>query len=316
MSADPARKLITILVPVYNEEPNIRPLYEAVCAAMRDLEADYAWELLFTDNHSEDRTFEILAELAAGDGRIRALRFSRNFGFQRSIYTGYVNARGDAVVQLDADLQDPPALIAEFVRHWEDGCDVVYGVRRGRHEGAMITGLRKVFYRTIDYLSEDRLPHDAGDFRLISRRVVDAIREVDDYHPYLRGMIAAFGYRQVGVPYDRDARHRGQSKFPLKALINLAVDGILAHSIVPLRLATVLGLAMSLVTLIGAGFYVLTWLLSDSGLPAGFTTTTILLLLSISLNAMFLGIIGEYLGRIYQQVKKRPITLIERRLGD
>ena len=174
--------------------------------------------------------------------------------------------------------------------------------------------VRKAFYRLIDGLSEEPLPLDAGDFRLVDRRILDVIRQLEDQQPYLRGTIASLGYRQTGIPYDRNKRERGVSKFGWSQLITLAVDGILNHSIVPLRLATLTGLAVSVVTALGILFYLVAHLMFGQDWPAGFTTTTILILFSLSLNALFLGIIGEYLGRIYQQVKRRPLTLIETRI--
>jgi polyisoprenyl-phosphate glycosyltransferase len=309
------RPLISVVVPVYNEEANLGPLYERLGAVAADLEDRYDFEFLFTDNHSTDGTFDVLTDLAAGDERIRVLRFSRNFGFQRSILTGYLNARGDAAVQIDADLQDPPELIADFLAQWEKGYDVVYGVRRSRKEAAWLNLSRRIFYRIIDALSDDSLPHNAGDFRLVSRRVLDALAEVDDYHPYLRGLIASFGFEQMGIPYDRAAREHGESKFPLRKLVSLAVDGILLHSVVPLRIATWIGFVMSFLMLIGIGVYTYGRLVLDQEWPAGFATTTVLIMTGIILNALFLGIIGEYLGRIYQQVKRRPLTIIERRVG-
>lgn len=309
-----ARPLLTVLVPVFNEEPNIEPFYAAMLPVLEAWAPRYDVELLFTDNHSEDGTFDVLSRLAAGDPRIRVLRFSRNFGFQRSILTGYLEARGAAAMQIDVDLQDPPALLLKFVERWEQGVTVVYGVRRGRREGTAITLMRKAFYRLIDRLADTRLPLDAGDFRLVDRVVLDELRRIDDYHPYLRGAIAAMGFRQEGIVYDRAERSRGESKFRFGALVNLALDGILSHSVVPLRLATFTGLAVSLLTVLGIGAYIVGRLLFGQDWPAGFATVTVLVLLSLSLNAMFLGIIGEYLGRIYQQVKRRPISIIERRL--
>jgi len=310
------KPLLTVLVPVFNEADNVGPLLAALAPVLDRLAPDLDAEILFTDNHSDDGTFDVLTAAAAADPRIRVLRFSRNFGFQRSILTGMLNARGDCAVQIDCDLQDPPELIAEFVRAWRAGAKVVYGVRRGRREGPAITLLRKVFYRLIDLLSETPLPVDAGDFRLVDRAVLDEIARMEDYHPYLRGAIAAMGFDQVGIPYDRAARARGESKFNFASLVRLAVDGILNHSIVPLRLATYTGLAVSALTLIGIVAAVAARFLFGQDWPAGWATLTVLVLLSLSLNALFLGVIGEYLGRIYQQVKKRPISIVERRLPE
>ena len=239
------------------------------------------------------------------------MRYSRNFGYQASIFTCYMLARGDAVVQLDCDLQDPPALIPAFVAEWERGAMVVYGVRRTRQEGAGITWVRRLFYRLIDLLAEDELPLDAGDFRLLDRKVIEVLRGVYDASPYLRGAIASLGFDQVGIPYDREARRHGETHFSVSEMMGLALDGILNHSVVPLRIATLVGLAAAAVALV----LILGYSFAKAGLgkpwPAGFTTLTVLILASLSLNALMLGVIGEYLARIYRQVKGRPVAIIE-----
>lgn len=309
---DAPRRLLSVVVPVFNEEGNVEPLCEAVARVMATLADRYDYELIFTDNHSSDRTFETIERLARRDPRIRGVRFSRNFGFQRSILQGYRLARGAAAIQLDCDLQDPPELILEFVRQWESGYEVVYGIRRGRLESWRMRALRKGFYRLVDRLSEDPLPLDAGDFRLVGARALAVLRSLEDARPYLRGTVAALGFEQVGIEYDRAARVRGESKFSFGELIGLAVDGILNHSVVPLRIATYTGLVVSGLTIVGVIGYVIGRVVAKQEWPAGFATTTVLLLLSISLNALFLGIIGEYLGRIYRQVKRGPLTVVER----
>lgn len=309
-----ARKLISFVVPVYNEEENVEALYQAVNRVMEQLADRYDYEFVFTDNHSTDKTFAILERLARLDERVRCWRFSRNFGYQRSILTGYLLARGDAAMQLDCDLQDPPELIPDFVGQWELGHHVVYGVRRSRKESLLVHSARRMFYRLIDLLSEDKLPHDAGDFRLVDRRILDELRRLDDAQPYLRGAIASMGFAQVGIPYDRNDRRAGQSKFAVRDLFRLAFDGILNHSTVPLRFATYTGLVTSAITFLGLAFFTIAKLWFGREWPAGFATTTVLILLSLSLNALFLGVIGEYLGRIYQQVKRRPLTILEQQL--
>lgn len=308
------KSLVSICIPVFNEEQNIEPLYEALVPIMQQVGERYDFELLFTDNHSTDQTFEVLARLAHGDSRVRAIRFSRNFGFQRSIFTAYSNARGDAAIQIDCDLQDPPSLILEFLQKWEAGYQVVYGVRSIRQGNWWMNVTRKVFYRLIDSLSEEPLPVDAGDFRLIDRVVLNELMKFEDYQPYLRGTIAALGFEQIGIPYSRAERKHGKSKFSFGQLIGLALDGILNHSIVPLRIATYLGLLISIVTFLGILAYGFGRMILGKDWPAGFATIVILILGSLSLNALFLGVIGEYLGRIYRQVKRRPLTIIEREL--
>jgi polyisoprenyl-phosphate glycosyltransferase len=305
------RPLISIVVPVFNEETNIVSFHDAVCTAIAPLAERYDFEFVFTDNHSTDRTFQILAEVAARDSRIRVYRFSRNFGYQRSIMSGYNASRGVAAIQLDCDLQDPPSLIATFLRHWQDGADVVYGVRVKRSESWSISFLRVIFYRLIDRLSEDRIPVDAGDFRLISRRVIDLLSSLNDAQPYLRGTIASLGFKQVGVEYVRNARVSGESKFPFSKLVSLALDGILNHSVIPLRISTYFGFIVSTLTFLGVIAYSAVRLVTHAAWPAGFATLAVLILGSISINAMLLGIIGEYLGRMYRQMKKGPLTIVE-----
>ena len=309
------KRLISICVPVFNEERNIEPLYAALVPVMQQVRDRYDFELLFTDNHSTDRTFQILTDLARRDPRVRAIRFSRNFGFQRSIFTAYSNARGDAVVQIDCDLQDPPSLILEFLAKWEAGYQVVYGIRAIRQEQWWMNVTRKIFYRFIDSLSEDPLPHDAGDFRLVDRRVLNELLKFEDYQPYLRGTIATLGFEQIGISYARAERQRGESKFSFGQLLGLALDGILNHSVVPLRIATYLGLLISVTTFLGIVSYGIGHIVLGKDWPPGFATIVILILGSLSLNALFLGVIGEYLGRIYRQVKRRPLTIVERELN-
>jgi len=306
------KKLISIVVPVFNEEDNIPRLYQTLNTLLLELSDRYSFEIVFTDNHSTDKSFEILSELATSDSRIRVIRFTRNFGFQASIATAYNAAKGDAAIQLDCDLQDPPSLIKAFLEHWEKGYKVVYGIRRSRKEGWLITKIRKLFYRVINKMCEYHLPVDSGDFRLVDRCILNELKNINNHAPYLRGEIARMGYPQIGVEYDRAERLRGKSKFSFGELCKLAFDGIISHSIAPLRFATYTGLTISFITLIVFIGYFIVHFTLGANWPRGFTTLTLLILLSIALNACFLGIIGEYLGRIYNQSIKRPLTIIEK----
>ena len=255
MRVRPVVKLLSIIVPVYNEEANVEPLYDAVNRTLERIADRYRWEFIFTDNCSTDRTFERLERLSIADPRVRIYRFTRNFGFQRSILTGYRLARGDAAIQIDCDLQDPPDLILDFVRHWESGCKVVYGVRRSRPEPLLLHAMRRLFYRAIAWLSNDPLPIDVGDFRLVDRCVLDILRLYRDENPYLRGYIATLGYEQIGVAYDRIERKRGESSFGLGSLVSFAIDGIVSHSTLPLRLASLIGVALSALAVLAIAVY-------------------------------------------------------------
>ena len=308
-------KRISILVPVYNEEGNLLDTCNTLKQLMEGLKDRYDYEIIFTDNHSNDKTFEILENIAKKDLRIKVARFSKNFGYERSIYTGYILSSGDAVVQIDCDLQDPPEKIPEFIKKWEEGFAVVYGVRKKRQETWVLNLTRKIFYRLLNFLSEDNLPKDAGEFRLVDKKIVDEMRKLYDYYPYVRGLIASFGFEQVGIPYDRGERKKGVSKFRFYNLVDLAIDGIVNHSIAPLRLTSYVSFIVFigafcflLVYAIGRGFFHQDW-------PRGFATIVTLILFFLGLNMLFLGIIGEYLGRIYQQVKRYPISIIEKSLN-
>lgn len=310
-----AKKLISIVTPVYNEEDNIDFYYTRIKAAIAPLQDHYDFEIVLTDNASIDNTFALIRALAEKDPSIRAFRFSRNFGYQKSILTGLTQARGDAAIEFDCDLQDPPELLPVFLEAWEKGTHIVYGVRRKRQEGLIVTFLRRCFYRLINQISEYTLPPDAGDFMLLDRCVLEELRHVDDQKPYLRGIIFSLGFSQLGIPYDRNARQFGISKFPLKKMIGLALDGIISQSDLPLRLASYTGLGIALTTVLLSGCYLLMYVFAGASLPPGFTTTVLLILFSISLNAIFLGIIGEYVARIYRQVRRQPLTIIQETIG-
>lgn len=305
------KMLISIIVPVYNEETNIPSLLERLSALHKTLEKQYDMEFVFTDNCSTDRTFELLAEHGLKDKRIRVFRFSRNFGFQRSILTGFLRARGDVAIQLDADLQDPPELIPDFLEQWENGYDVVYGIRKKRQEGRLITFTRKVYYKLLNAISDYPVAADAGDFRLISRRVIEVLRSMQSEIPYIRGTISEIGFPQVGIPYDRDARTSGESKFRLFKLIGFALDGFIHQSSLPLRLSAYFGMGTAGVGAIFLIRYIYKFFTSGPDWPAGFATLTFLMVFTIISNAIFFAIIGEYLGRIYKRGKGLPITIID-----
>jgi polyisoprenyl-phosphate glycosyltransferase len=305
-------KLISIVVPVFNEEANVERLYEAVNRALEPVADRYEWEFIFTDNCSTDDTFSHIERIAKRDHRVRAYRLTRNFGFQRSILTGYRLARGNVAVQIDCDLQDPPDLIRDFIKLWEAGNKIVYGVRRSRKEPFYVETTRRIFYRFIARISADNLPHDAGDFRLVDRCVLDLLHDYRDESPYLRGYITTLGYAQIGVPYDRSKREYGKSAFRFGSLVSLAVDGIVSHSVMPLRFASFLGLALSAIAVLAIAVYLVLWISSEQRWPPGFATLAILMLTSFAMNAILLGVIGEYLARIYRQVKPGPLTIVER----
>jgi polyisoprenyl-phosphate glycosyltransferase len=308
------RRLISLVMPVYNEEANLDRAYTALTAIFAGL-PQYDLEFVFTDNHSEDRTFERLNALARADSRVKVIRFTRNYGFQRSLLTAYRHASGDAAIQIDCDLQDPPELIPQFIALWEKGHDVVVGLRRRRQEPHLLTLGRRAFYMLLSRISDDQVTRDAGDFRLVDRSVINRLRSLNDFNPYVRGVVSSLAARETGIPYDRVQRIHGRSKFPLRKLVGFALDGILGHSVLPLRLASYAGLAISVVLFLLGLFYTLGALIFGRSWPSGFATLIVVTLFGVSLNAIFLGIIGEYVSRIYQQVRFRPLVVVEKALN-
>ncbi|WP_354311714.1 glycosyltransferase family 2 protein [Pseudomonas sp. PvP001] len=308
------KPLVSISIPVLNESGNLANLYQRLVALGAKMESRCDLEFVFSDNHSDDTTWEMLTELAARDPRVRAIRFSKNYGFQRSILANYMHTRGDAVMQIDADLQDPPELLEAFFERWQEGFDVVYGVRRKRPESWLLNNFRRVGYWAIDKVSEHPIPRDVGDFRLIDRKVVDVLLKTKTANPYLRGMIAGIGFNQTGIAYDRDARVAGESKFNVNRLVRLGLTAVFNHSTVPLRAASFVGSLILAASLIGALYYVVLRVFHPE-LPPGLASIHILVLFGIGLNSFLLGIIGEYILRIYLVLRADPVAVIQQSLN-
>ncbi|HTM76307.1 MAG TPA: glycosyltransferase family 2 protein [Devosia sp.] len=303
------RPLISIIVPVFNEQDNVDRTYAALKQATGLLD-QYRFEFVFTDNHSTDQTFERLQRIAASDVDVRVARFARNFGFQKSVLTGYRLARGAAAIQIDADLQDPPSMFGPFLAKWQEGYDVVVGVRRQRQESKALRYGRQAYYRLLRRLDGPHLIPDAGDFRLIDRSVIERLRRINEPHMYLRGLISSLARRQTGIAFDRAERVHNESKFRLGSLMRLAASGVLAHSSLPLRLAFYIGILIACATAVLAGYYLALRVFWPEASPEGFATTQILILFGIGLNSIFLGVLGVYVGLIYDQVRMRPPTII------
>jgi dolichol-phosphate mannosyltransferase len=308
--ADFERGLLSVVIPCYNET-GVLPLLEqrlrAVLPALR-----MPFEVVFVDDGSSDGTYEWLAALHARDPRFKLLSFSRNFGHQAAVMAGLGAARGETVAILDADLQDPPELLAECLKHWREGDQVVYCQREQRRESALLRGLYAAFYRLLRASSEVAMPLDAGDFCLMDRRVVDVIVAMPEHRVFVRGLRAWAGFRQRALPYSRPARAAGETKYGLRGLLSLAANGLFSFTLIPLRVATFLGLLLILLS--GAwGVFVLGWRvfgfrvygLTASELP-GWTGFVLLLILFGSVQLVLLGVLGEYVGRIYEETKGRP----------
>ncbi len=304
------KPLISICIPVLNEEKNISSLYERIDNLSRKMSEKCDFEIVFTDNNSQDKTWINLKKLGQKDRRIKAIRFSKNYGFQRSIYANLLHTSGDAVMQVDADLQDPPELLETFFEKWLEGYKVVNGVRIKRKENAFMHNFRRFGYWAINSLSDSEIPQNVGDFRLIDRSVIEQLKKSKNTNPYLRGMIAEFGFKTIGIEYSRDERNHGKSKFSLNKIVSLGLNGVFNHSTLPLRAASFIGGVILFASFIGATYYFLLKILS-SDLPEGLASIHILVLFGIGLNAFLLGIIGEYLLKIFLIIRADPIAIIQ-----
>jgi dolichol-phosphate mannosyltransferase len=304
---------VSLVVPVFNEAGVIGMFYER---ARRALEAQDAmsYEIVFVDDGSTDGSYRQLATFAAENPRVRVLKLSRNFGHQIAITAGVDHAGGDCVVIIDADLQDPPELVTTMIEKWRQGYDVVYGVRSEREgETTMKLATASVFYRMLSRLTSLEIPQNVGDFRLMSRRVVDQLRLLREKDRFVRGLVTWVGFRQTGIPYVRDRRHGGATKYPYRKMIKFAFDGITSFSTVPLKLATWTGYAAALLAVLYLVSVFVQKLLGYT--VEGWATIMVAMLFMGSVQLICLGILGEYLGRIFNEVKSRPMYVIEEHLA-
>lgn len=303
----------SIVTPVYNEEKVLPELYRRVQAVME--QTAEPWELVLVDDGSRDRSADIIAELHQQDERVRGIILSRNFTFQIAVTAGLEHATGDAVILIDADLQDPPEVILEMIEKWRQGYDVVYGVRTAREGETWFKKVTaKIFYRLIDRITGIRIPKDTGDFRLMDRKVVDALLHMPEHNRFLRGMITWVGYRQTGVYYQRQARFAGETKFTVRRMTRFALDAITSFSYFPLQLATFLGFIIAVIAALAIVVVIILRLFAQQAL-LGQATTLVAVLFLGGVQLICLGIIGEYLGRIYDEVRNRPLYLTERKYG-
>jgi polyisoprenyl-phosphate glycosyltransferase len=308
--------VISVVVPIHNEEPVIPQLLERTLAAARTWREDF--ELVLVDDGSRDRSLELIMEAARRDARIRIVKLSRNFGHQAAISAGIQQARGAAVIVMDGDLQDPPEELHKFIAKWREGYEVVYGIRQQRKESLAMRFAYAMFYRALHLISDIDIPLDSGDFCLMDRKVVDALNfAVPEQVRFVRGLRAYVGFRQIGIAYERHERFAGTPSYSFRSLMKLAIDGLFSFSMVPLRLASYLGFLIAIPSfLMGIyfivirtfGLYVLGHTPEET---PGLATLAVGLFFLCGLILIILGIIGEYLGRIYIEVKRRPLFVID-----
>jgi polyisoprenyl-phosphate glycosyltransferase len=304
-----ARKLLSLMTPCYNEEGNVREMYEAIRELFAGPLARYAYEHIFIDNASRDRTPDILREIAARDKNVKVILNTRNFGHVRSPYYAILKSKGDAVIGLACDFQDPPSLIPQFVERWEQGAKVVMAVKSGTDETLLFAAVRSFYYRLVANLSTIEIVKNATGFGLYDKAVIDALRRIDDPYPYFRGLLSDIGYPITTIPFHQPMRKRGITKNNFYTLYDVAMLGITNHSKVPLRMATMAGFGMGTVSLLVAIGYLVAKLLFWYTFTVGVAPLIISLFFFSSVQLFFIGILGEYIGSIHTYVQKRPLVI-------
>jgi len=298
--------LISIIIPVLNEEKNISILYERIRKNLKG----FKYEIIFVNDGSNDYSQKAIEKLINNDKNIKLINLSRNFGHQIAISCGIDYAQGDAAIIIDADLQDPPEIIPQMIKKWQEGFDVVYAVRKAREGESVLKKLTaSIFYRLMRILSGTKIPLDTGDFRLISKKVILVLRRTREYQRFMRGLISWVGFSQVGIEFTRGKRFSGKTKYPLFSMIKFALDGVLSFSLMPLRIVSIMGIVTVAILLLLI-FYSLYRTITGQTVP-GWASTTVIILFLGSIQLISIGIIGEYLGRVYEEVKRRPLYIID-----
>lgn len=306
---------ISVITGVYNEELTVVEVYETIKKTFKELADKYDYEHIFMDNCSTDKTLQILREIAAKDKKIKVISYSKNFGPIKSEFIGYKYSSGRAVIDFEANLKDPAELIPVFIKYWEEGYEVVYGVRNKTQDNFFMLFMRKLFYKIADTLSNEPLPQNAGGFRLVDRKVVDELVKIDDFKPYVRGLISSIGFKQIGINYERKARPRGRSKSNLGYLVDFAINAFISYSVVPIRFCTYLGGALAAVSILLSIVYALMKLFMTNIQPPGIATVVVLILFFSGIQLFFLGVIGEYIGAIHSQVRRKPFVVIKEKIN-
>ena len=307
------QKLISVVVPMYFEEEVAQECYNRLKSVM--LQNDINYEFVFVNDGSTDRTMEILSEIAANDYRTKIVNFARNFGHQVAVTAGIAAAKSDAIVIIDADLQDPPEVIPELIAKWEEGYEVVYAKRKQRKGETWFKLLTaKYFYKFLNYMSDIDIPKDTGDFRIIDRKVADVFNQMTERNRFIRGMMSWVGFRQTYVEYERDERFAGETKYPLKKMIKFASDGIIAFSTKPLRIVMSLGLLSVLISIIVL-LYTITVKIIGNGTQTGWASIMVAITFFSGIQLLGLGIVGQYIARIYDESKNRPIYIVKKTIN-
>ncbi len=305
-------KKISIVVPMYYEEEVAKECYSRLKGILEKIE-NYNYEIIFINDGSKDKTLPILMEIAEKDKNVKVISFARNFGHQCAVTAGLQYVTGDAIVIIDADLQDPPELIPDMLKLWEDGNDVIYGKRKSREGESKFKLLTaSMFYKTLNALSDVEIPKDTGDFRLVDRKVVDVINSLPEHNKFLRGLFSWVGFKQTPFEYERKERFAGKTKYPLKKMLKLAQDGIFSFSTKPLRIVGTMGIISIAISIIILIYAILSYIFNWNNLTAGWTSLMVTMTFLSGMILISLWMIGEYIGRIYDETKRRPQYIIEK----
>ena len=309
-------KKVSVVIPMYYEEEVAKECYEKVSNVLKNLEEKYDYEIIFVNDGSKDKTLEILKDIAKDDKRAKIISFSRNFGHQAAVTAGLKEVSGDAIVIIDADLQDPPELIPQMLELWEQGNEVIYGKRKTRKgESAFKLLTAKMFYKTLNALSDVEIPKDTGDFRLVDRKVVDVINSLPEHNKFLRGLFSWVGFKQEAYEYERQERYAGKTKYPLKKMLKLASDGIISFSTKPLKLVGALGIVSIIISIILLIYALISYIFKLNQLSAGWTSIIVAVTFFAGVQLLSLWIISEYIGRIYDESKGRPQYIVDKKIN-
>jgi dolichol-phosphate mannosyltransferase len=303
---------LSFVIPVYNEQDNLPILFARLSSVMEEIEPDF--EIIFVDDGSRDGSLVLLQDLARKDSRVCVVELARNFGHQIAISAGLDYASGDGVVIMDADLQDPPEVLPEFIAKWREGYDVVYAVRRHRKENWFKRYAYKFFYRLLKRIANIDIPLDAGDFCIMDRRVVQILVNMPERNRFIRGIRSWIGLEQTGLDYERHARYAGDSKFTFVRLLYLALDGLVSFSFIPLRAIAIVGFVVSAISILSAFVYLILRLTVGVS-PLGFTTIIVAIFFLAGIQLVTIGVIGEYVGRVFEEVKRRPLYVVRKTHG-
>jgi len=309
------KKKVSLVIPMYYEEKVANECYKRVKECLDKLE-NYEYEIIFINDGSKDRTLEILEEIASQDKNVKVISFSRNFGHQAAVTAGLKEVTGHAIVIIDADLQDPPELIPDMLKKWEEGNEVIYGKRKTRKgESAFKLLTAKMFYNTLNALSDVEIPKDTGDFRLVDRKVVDTINSLPEHNKFLRGLFSWVGYKQYAYEYERQERFAGETKYPLKKMMKLASDGIISFSSKPIKLVGALGIFSIIISIAILIYALASYAFKLNNLSAGWTSIMVAITFFAGVQLLSLWVISEYIGRIYEESKGRPQYIIDKKIN-